>query len=168
MTFTSCFRHPPDRPPLTTKDDPHVFRGFQADGCVSPLEHCVRGNIGEAPGLRGIRQLKTFAQQVPMGFPLNYTTELQPEPGQRFDQEHASRSAIGNSFHVPCLLLVRTLLMHPQPAAALPGFPCAPTLQEQFAWTAGLSVGTTWHTEWEPPPEAVQSSGDILVMAFSL
>lgn len=166
LAFTTVFPHPADRPPKDAKDDPFVYQRFLDDERRLPLFHYAKGNLvwrdGEA------RPLSAEEREQLMGFPRGFTEAL--DKGPHRSAEDARGHAMGNTFHVPCVIVL-LLLLFADEAAAEPGLRSrakrarlcgrssplqweAPLSRAQRkAWADSHRRGTVWEDgdEWPRP-----------------
>ena len=151
-TLTTCFRHPDDRRPA----DHATHQRFHRDGRRYPATHYTEHNLV----WRGSdwRTLSAAERELLMGFPQAYTAELK----SNFDHDHKQYQhenledfrchAIGNSFHVPSVMLILALLLHmpTMPNADRPhdeGLPESDTDACLDAWPRGFVEGSCWDDE---------------------
>ena len=106
LTFTTAFRHPADRPPPAGKGDQFVFQRFVDDDRLRPLASYVRGNV-LWKGSQA-RPLNPDECEVLIGLPRGATADFEPKKGQTPKQTRLH--AIGNSFHVPSIVMFLMLL----------------------------------------------------------
>jgi len=167
LAFSTIFPHPADRPPKTSAEDKHVYKRFTADERRQPLYTYVRGNMVVKPDGSGHRHLSAREREALMGYPPDYTAALQPARGSSLDAEHARRHALGNTFHVPSIIMLLSLLVCPAGARATvtkntciaegpigtPGdrLSVKDDTRERH-WPSTLAKGTVWDSAWEPPP----------------
>ena len=144
LAFTTCYPHPADRPPQARRDDPHVYQRFLDDARRQPLGHYQRGNV-VWKGARA-RALAADEREVLMGFPQGFTASL--ARGPHASVEDARRHALGNTFHVPSVMLVLFVLFGGSfvGGAAAPGLEDvpAPTSAQRWDWATQHAPGTVW------------------------
>ena len=108
LTLVTAFPHPADRPPKV-RDDPDVYQRFVDDDRMQPLYTYAKGNmVWSGPTARPINEEE--AEEL-LGFPSSYTSSLEPATGQT--KRTARRHALGNTFHVPSIVLLMSLLVLP-------------------------------------------------------
>ena len=142
--LTTIFPHPADRPPRG-RNDPDVYQRFIDDKRRRPLFQYARGNMvwkGEAA-----RSLSPEEAEDVMGFPKGYTKNLRTGNGQTVHD--ARLSAIGNSFHIPSVVLLLALLFNPlAPADAAALIPAmnveSLTKTEKDEWEKKYTAGTEY------------------------
>ena len=142
--LTTIFLHPADRPPKES-DDPHLLQRFLDDGRRRPLFAYAKGNMvwkGAAA-----RPLSVEESEEVMGFPRGYTAKLDSKG--RDSRENARLHALGNTFHVPSIVILLALLFNPlapSDAALQESFLCsmAPGREDRDAWERRFAEGTVW------------------------
>ena len=166
LALTTIFPHPADRPPKGTKD-PDVYQRFIDDSRRRPLFQYMRGNMVWKEN--AVRPLNAEESEELMGLPRSYTGTLQPNTGQT--QDDARLSAIGNTFHVPSIVLLLALLFNPlSPADA-----CAHDLSTRAymldapqcdEWEEKYASGSIWTQA--TATQCSNTGGNILREAISL
>ena len=114
LAFTTVFPHPADRPPRDARDDPYVYQRFLDDGRRLPLFHYSKGNMVWKD--QAARPLSADEREQLMGFPSGYTASL--GRGKHPCQSDARCHAMGNTFHIPCIIVLLVLLFSTDAAAA--------------------------------------------------
>ena len=176
LSLTTAYNHPADRPPRG-REDPHVFQRFLDDERLQPLYTYVKGNMVWKGDVG--RALSAEEGEELMGFPAGYTEQLDPPKGTK--KEVARRHAIGNSFHVPSIVLMLALLVCPHaPRAAASASAAAAA---QWAGNEGMhrvinttaapqqphsTQGTIWDTSWRGGDGDGRTSTSILGDALAL
>ena len=141
--LTTIFPHPADRPPKG-RNDPDLYQRFLDDERRRPLFQYARGNVvwkdNEA------RPLNPEESEDVSGFPRGYTAALKDPKGG--SNKNVRLSALGNSFHVPSIILILALLFNPtQPAEALHSAkPEAGRMSQEARdrWEETFTTGTIW------------------------
>ena len=106
-TLTTCFPHPPDRPPRDP--DPDLMARFEADNRARPLYTYHLGNMVSRDG--HVRPLSAGEEELLMGYPRGYTRHIIPPSSFELDQRAYRRRAIGNGFHIPSILILLGFLI---------------------------------------------------------
>ena len=144
LTLTTAFPHPADRPPKV-QNDRHVYQRFMDDHRMQPLYTYVRGNM-LWKGTES-RPLNERESEQLMGFPPDYTEELAPEQGQ--SARTARRHALGNTFHIPSIMVLLALLICPggrvaEAAGAMQDWSMGLARGDPEAWARDHATGTMW------------------------
>ena len=156
LTFTTAFPHPADRPPRNAEQDQFVFQRFRDDGRRFPLAHYIKGNLVWKG--REARLLQSEEREELMGMPRGYTSSLQA--GSHQDRETARLHAIGNSFHVPSVVLVFPLLMGNETSQKLQQDwdISRPPARQRQEWAQAALVAS-----WRPGPDSSRWMGALLI-----
>lgn len=150
LAFASAFSHPADRPPHLAADDPYIYQRFLDDGRLSPLAHYVKGNMLWKHG--DARALNVEEKEVLMGFRTGYSRRLAAGPHGTSDTARAH--AIGNTFHVPSVVAILSVLFASLKVAeaSVPGHwaTSVPRSTERTAWVDTHARGTVWEERDRP------------------
>ena len=160
-TLTTCFPHPMDK---GNKNDGVAVQNFRSDGGRFPLAHYTDDNVlQDETGSLPDRPLNAAERERAMGFPRNYTRGL-TLPGK--NSEDSRCHALGNTFHVPSILLMLLLLfdlswaIHPQQAAA--------ETAEDSNWAQAHLRGSLWDTNHPDVQACARNSSDTFEDILSM
>ena len=142
--LTTVFPHPADRPPRG-RNDPDVYQRFIDDERRRPLFQYAKGNM-LWKGNQARPTTPEESEEV-MGFPRGYTEGLKAPKGKC--SKDARQGALGNSFHVPSIVLLLALLFNPLAPVEAAGASSflrtrRPDRRSQDEWEAAHANGTVW------------------------